>query len=326
MAALFAAEGYRVERNVIVAGRSGARHEVDVLAARDDGLVTSRVAVECKNREAPADTAVVARLRLMRDDLDVSEVLLVAPGGWTPAAERGAAHAGVRLWGPRELAGRMGRAAVTGLTAPAAAGPAAEGLPRRIGAAEGRRRLRVHAGGVLGMSRDRLEWDSPAWLPVHEVTAVVTVLHGRVRPRPHALRAHLAFDGVAGSALARAATAAPTVPVVLDAPALVEATPPRAMTDAIARALARRDAAVQPATRARHAAALEALLLEPDALDVRVEAVRTYHAPVHLALLRRRAGHERIAVLDAGTGRVDAALSDALTPHGAALAERLAAG
>ena len=47
IADVFAANGYRVQTNVTREGRSGATHEIDVLAEKTDDLLTLSVAVEC---------------------------------------------------------------------------------------------------------------------------------------------------------------------------------------------------------------------------------------------------------------------------------------
>ena len=47
--------GYAVRCNVMVEGRSGARHELDVVGDKSDGLTTFRLVVECKAWKAPID-------------------------------------------------------------------------------------------------------------------------------------------------------------------------------------------------------------------------------------------------------------------------------
>jgi len=312
VADLFAAEGYAVERNAVRVGRSGARHEVDVLARRDDGLLGAHVAVECKHWRAPVDTEVVARARLLRDELGVAQVVVVAPGGWTPAAGRAADGHGVVLWGAAELGARLGRVAL-GALAPAPA-PVAEGLPRRVAEPAAVRLLRLHVAGALGLRRERLAWARAAWLPVHELTVACAAPAGRVRRRVRVLHVHVAFDGLAGSVLCAAPTPLPAEPVGLDAPTLPVAVGAPAIAQRVDALARRRAALVQPAARERVSAELAAMGVPPDAEEVRAEGARALVTPVVVGLVDGRDGR-RLAVLDAVTGRVDAALSDALTPR-----------
>src|SRR5262249_20729690 len=58
----FAAHGYLVRRRVQAEGRSGGRHEIDVLAEKSDPLTTFRLAVECKAWGSPIEKDVVSKL------------------------------------------------------------------------------------------------------------------------------------------------------------------------------------------------------------------------------------------------------------------------
>ncbi|HWH14416.1 MAG TPA: restriction endonuclease [Miltoncostaeaceae bacterium] len=311
VADVFLAEGWDVACNVVCTGGSGARHEVDVLATREDGAVATRVALECKHWRAPVGTEVIARARLLRDELGVDRVVVVAPGGWSPAAGRAADAHGVNLWGADDLAARLGRRAL-GALAPLPA-PVGDGLARRVDHAAAARHLRVHVAGALGLGRERLEWAVPAWLPVHELTLACAAPAGRVRRRVRVAHVHVTVDAVAGSVLAAADAPLTTAPVALDAPALPDEVRASALVQRLD-ALARRSAGlVQPAARARAVAELTRLGVPDGTEEVRVEAVRTLVVPVAVGLVRRRDGR-RLAVLDAVTGRVDASLSDALTP------------
>lgn len=312
VADLFRARGYAVEVNVIRRGRSGARHELDVLAVRDDGLVSATVAVECKNRAAPIDTEVVARARMLRDDLGVSEVLVVAPGGWGPAAGAAAAEGGVTLWGGDELSRHIGRAALDALTGDAPPLPRAPGLARRVPAHQAARALRVHVTGPLGVSRDRLGAVGDAWLPLHELRIAAGGWTGRMRPRLRVGRRHVLYEAVCGTVVGVADDPLATDAVALDAPVLPVRVRAADLEGAVTDAAHRRDAVTQDRARERHRAALADLGVDADAEGVVVEDHRTVHLPVSVAVVTRGAT-ERLVVLDAVAGRVDDALSDALT-------------
>ena len=166
--ALFRAHGYRTATNTIVVGRSGARHEIDILASRQEDLLETRVAVECKNWSQPIDTAVVARARLVRDDLGLGQMIVACPAGATPAARTTAAGAGIAIWDRAELERRLGTVAVAALGAAPAAGTRT-GVARRTTAADAGAVIRAATRGVLGMGRGRILGSADAWLPLVEV-------------------------------------------------------------------------------------------------------------------------------------------------------------
>jgi uncharacterized Zn finger protein len=95
--------GYKVTENARVKGRSGAEHEIDMLATRDDGVVTHNVAIGLE----------IARERIGLDrimDFDVKafdtgvhdKVLIVIPALGEEAAKF-ASYQGIRVLEPKDL-------------------------------------------------------------------------------------------------------------------------------------------------------------------------------------------------------------------------------
>ena len=109
IARFFAENGYRTVSNQKLVGRSGGRHEIDVLAERSDGVTSVRIAVECKAWQAPIDKTVIAKAAYVCADLGINKVIVVSLHGWQVGAERAAADQGIELWGPTELEQRLGR-------------------------------------------------------------------------------------------------------------------------------------------------------------------------------------------------------------------------
>lgn len=62
VAAYFASHGYHVETDRVLVGRSGGRHEIDVLGDKSDALTSFRVAVEYKAWNSPIEKDVVSKL------------------------------------------------------------------------------------------------------------------------------------------------------------------------------------------------------------------------------------------------------------------------
>ena len=317
---LFRAHGYRTETNTIVIGRSGARHEVDVLATAADELLERRVGVECKNWAQPVDTAVVARARLVRDDLGLGQMVVACPAGATPAARTTAAESGIAIWDRAELERRLGSAAVAAL-APTPVRSARTGIARRTSSADAQRLVQAATRGVFGFGRGRLCGQGDAWLPVIEVRFGCgdrTGVRKRLRMRPAIVR----YEALAGTPLGAEAAAIPVGSCGDDgAPQLAADLTGDALRGDLERTIARDGTLVQGAARERHAIAWETLRI-PDAEVVLVEAVTTLEWPVHVAVVDDRAGL-RVVVVDAWAARVDATLSECCTARLGAIAGRL---
>src|SRR5919109_689229 len=95
-----AARGYRVSRGVNLRGRSGARHEIDVLAERSDEVTSYRLMVQCAGAGAPIDDNVVAGAHMAMVDTGMSKAIVVSTKGWRIDVHAHAGRLGVDLWGP----------------------------------------------------------------------------------------------------------------------------------------------------------------------------------------------------------------------------------
>jgi hypothetical protein len=317
--ALFRAHGYRTQTNVVLVGRSGARHEVDVLASRREDLLETRVGVECKNWAQPIDAAVVARARLVGEDLGLGQMVVACPSGATPAARSTAAQSRVTLWERVELEARLGLAAL------AALGPAPTatrcGVPRRVERTRAERTLRAEARGPLGMSRGQIRWLGDAWLTLYEVRfgcGERTGLRQRLRMRA----AFTVYDSLTGAACWTSTGPAATATDIVDtAPTLPARLTADAVSAGLVRMIGRAETLVQATARARHEDACRTLLL-PQATHVSVDETTAIAWPICLAVVDDRRG-ARVVVLDAANGRVDPVLGECCTAQLASLAEHV---
>jgi Holliday junction resolvase len=109
IAAFLRTHDYVVSTNVIREGRSGARHELDVVGEKHDGLTSFELIVECKAWESPIDKDVVYKLASELADLGAAKGVIATLSGWTVQAGQAAAQANIEMWGPEELESRMGQ-------------------------------------------------------------------------------------------------------------------------------------------------------------------------------------------------------------------------
>jgi len=92
--------GYKVERNVIKTGYSGANHEIDVLITKGDTIGV----VEAKNYSKPIPKEWVIKSHHVAKDIGASEVYVVSAKGFTEDAKKTADILNVKLLDLNEMA------------------------------------------------------------------------------------------------------------------------------------------------------------------------------------------------------------------------------
>ncbi len=320
VAAYLATQGYATETNVVIEGRSGGRHEIDVLARRDDGVVEYTLLVECKAWDAPIAKETLSKANYVLRDCGFDRAIVVAAGGATSGALAAARELGIDIWGPAELALRPGLADLPGLGRTSLTVPA---LPFVATAEDARRALRRTAG-----RRARSLTVISAWIPVYAFKLGVSDWERRgwwSRQLRYTAREHVTWREALGGAV----LVAPPLPGEADAPAercLRPVLRPASMRaemlrahqrvmgvpagDARARELALRLGLPVPAAPPRPGAERQAI----EVLDV-----RRSHWPVYAAI-EALGGGATVHAIDGVTGRPSAQLSALLTVHSGSLA------
>lgn len=91
-------ENLKIQHNVILQGRSGAKHQIDVFWKFCLAGITYQVVIECKRWSGPVPQQVVAGFQSVLTDLDAgTQGILVSASGFTSGADRMAKAAGIRL-------------------------------------------------------------------------------------------------------------------------------------------------------------------------------------------------------------------------------------
>jgi len=99
VAELFKQKGYDVTHNVKMSGRSGAAHQIDVLAQFKAPLHTSTVIVEAKHHSANIDKDTIMKLIHIQQDLSADRAVLATTSGFTSGAMQTAQQYGnLELW------------------------------------------------------------------------------------------------------------------------------------------------------------------------------------------------------------------------------------
>jgi Holliday junction resolvase len=321
IARALAAGGYAARRNVIREGRSGARHEIDVLAEKGDGLTTFSVMVECKAWDRPIDKEVLAKAAFVAADVGADKAIVVALRGATGGATLSAAELGVELWGPEELARRLGDVQVAALGA--ARAQTALGFAVAVDEARAARLAERQRGkGVLGLGAEDVAWFDLVWLPCLLLTLGCTRQEGRLRKRTRHSSIFNLYEALDGALLESFAVDPAVAEVEVGPYRLPPRVKVRTLRGEISATYAKWRSVVQGAARERwaRAAADLGIPLPIDALTV--DEATSCYLPVYVAILRQR-DSRRVVVIDGGDGAVDQLLATVLTANLGYLTEAL---
>ena len=103
IAKLFKVKGYETKHNVKLIGRSGVKHQIDVLAEYRAPLHVSRIIIECKSYDKPIDKDIIMKLIQEVQDLGVDRGILVTTSYFTPDAVSTAKGYNIDLWDGTKL-------------------------------------------------------------------------------------------------------------------------------------------------------------------------------------------------------------------------------
>lgn len=113
----FQLNGYRTERNVVIEGKSGAKHEIDVFAEKSDIVTTIRLMIECKAWDTPIEKNVVSKVHYVLNDINADKAIIVSLRGFRIGAKTASKKLGIELWGREELKNRLGEIEISKLEA-----------------------------------------------------------------------------------------------------------------------------------------------------------------------------------------------------------------
>lgn len=318
MAAFFESHGYSARCNAVLEGRSGGRHEVDVLVEKADALTTYRAAVECKAWQHPIEKDVVTKLHYVLSDVGLHKGIVVSLAGCRSGAQQAAEALGIELWGPDELRRHLGDAAVGALAVPPAAVTQTHswGLRVQVPRDQAEVALRESGKGRFNLRVvEHLAWVSLLWLPVYCVRLnVVQPDTRRLRQQPRSTVVDNLYEAVSGEFLGTV-RAVSWEQVQTDQrlslrPALRDAKVHAALRKAVD-SYAR---VSSPAAVERHATNLSLLGIPTPCHSIAIEETWLVHLPYYAGVLQ--AGHqERVAAVEAWSGTIAGTASRVLTAN-----------
>ena len=96
-------QGYRIRENAEVKGRSGAAHNVDILATKDEGIITHRIAIAIEEAEKPMGLDKVFDFDDRAYDAGIMDKVLIAVPGLTGEAKQFAGRQGIKVFEVKRL-------------------------------------------------------------------------------------------------------------------------------------------------------------------------------------------------------------------------------
>ena len=96
-------QGYKVKKNAKVEGRSGAEHNIDILATRDEGIITHRIAIDVEVEKRPVGLDKVFNFDDKAYDAGILDKVVIAVPGLTREARQFARHQGTKVFETGQL-------------------------------------------------------------------------------------------------------------------------------------------------------------------------------------------------------------------------------
>jgi hypothetical protein len=315
IASFFTAHGYDVRTNVVLEGRSGGRHEIDVMAVKQDALTSLTVAIECKAWQQPIEKDVVSKLHYVLGDLGLNKGIIVSAGGFRSGADQAARELSIDLWGPDELQRFLGPSITASVVAPNRTAREVVGWPFHVDGPFAARVVRSAArGSSLLRRQEEVLGVRAAWVPVH--LAYLTVAEPRRKWGREMLASRTVanlYDGL-GHRYLGAGAPDPEHIDLADIPVIPPIMKPAKVKPTIQKSFERARSVTTNAAKARHAATLASMGIPAQCRGLTVDRVELAHMPVWLGLLQLRDGYRLVAV-NARTGTLDEQLSTLLTTH-----------
>lgn len=197
VAEFYRRNGYVAETNLRLVGRSGATHEVDVVAEKSDGVSTFRVGIEYKAWSRPIDKDVVAKAAFVFDDLSIGNRVVIAPGGATESARAAGQAQNVDIWDAAVIGTKLRAANLTPVASDGQLFVVPTYLPERATADWHRERRE----GIEARLREgeRLLVTSRLWVPTLMLLFRFGIETGDYFKERASLRVRTSFDGIAGA-------------------------------------------------------------------------------------------------------------------------------
>ena len=305
--------GYSTERNVILEGRSGAKHEVDILAEKSDGITRFRIMVECKAWNKPIEKDVVSKVAYVMRDLGLNKAIIVSLMGWRAGAEKAAEELGIELWGREEIEQKLGRVALAELEV-SEFKKTVEGLPLEVSYDHAVSLVKKESkGGLFGLGREEVTLLTFVWLPCYILEISYSKQEGLVKKNIRTLKTWNVYDALSGKWLYSMKREPPLK--IIEAEKVIQ---PKIkgtkIKSLIKKAFKKYKEVVTPRSKERYANKLASLGIPLESIEISIDSVKEAYFPYYIALLRKD-GKERMIAVDGILGDLNKIVGTVLTTN-----------
>ena len=299
--------------NVFREGKSGARHELDVVATKSDGLTTFTMVVECKAWESPIDKDIVYKLAGELSELGAAKGVIATLSGWTVQASQAAAQSSIDLWGPDELTSMMGDLSMHDLHR-GSAPLVASGLPFTISNQTAFVPISRLAKGTLGIGKEEVLWYGPLWFPAWNMQLGITRGEGFMKRIPRISQVWNGYEALTSTCVYRRDAKPSFVDVDLSEGHVEPAMKSTEVQKFLNASISKWRQVTSKEARSRHAATLTRLGIDVPIRALVVESCDLVYLPLWVAILSKR-GQERVIAIDGTTGQERERVGLALTKN-----------
>ncbi len=308
----FQLNGYMTKRNVSLEGKSGGKHEVDILAEKSDGITTFRMMVECKAWDKPIEKDVVSKASYVARDLGLNKAIIVSLGGWRIGAEKSANELGIELWGNNEIEQKLGKVAIAELET-IEFKKVVEGLPMLVEEEQISPTVERESRGTFGFGKEEIVWIKSIWLPCYLFQISYSKKEGFIKKTTTTTKVWNIYEAVGGNWFAGYESKPATKGV--EATNIIQ---PRVKDSEIKREIAKTWSkyceVVTSSAIARYGKKLRALGIPQDARTISIDFITEIFYPFYAALLIKD-DKERIIAVDGTTGELSKVVGHIFTAN-----------
>lgn len=308
----FQINGYRTRRNVVLEGRSGGKHEIDILAEKSDGVTVFRLMVECKAWDRPIEKDVVSKVSYVLRDLGLDKAIIVSLKGWRIGAEKSAKELGIELWGRDEIEDRLGKIALAELET-IEFKKVIKAIPLQIGLEYVNPLVESESKGFIGFGREEIVWTRLVWLPSYLFQISCSREEGVIRKSIKTIKVWNIYEAITGSWFSRFENK-PLLEEIEVENVIQARIKPVKIKNNITKILEKYLEVITPKAKQRYGKRLENMGIPLPVVSVNIDNISEIFYPFYISLLRKDE-KERFVVIDGVDGNVNKRVASALTSN-----------
>jgi hypothetical protein len=308
----FQLNGYKTQRNVFLEGRSGGKHEIDVLAEKSDGVTTFRIMVECKAWDKPIEKDVVSKVSYVLRDLGLNRAIVVSLKGWRIGAEKSANELGIELWGRDEIEEKLGEIAIAELET-IEFKKVVKGFPLVVKEEWIKPLIESERKGFLGLGKEEIIWTKIIWLPCYLFQISCSREEGIIRKSVKTMKVWNLYEAVMGNWVARFENEPPLEEIEVEK-IIQPKIKPAKIKNRIVKIFEKCLEVMTPKAKQRYAIMLEGMGITSPITSLNIDSITELFYPFYISLLRK-SGKERIIAVDGVNGNMSKSVGTALTTN-----------